>query len=126
MWQDYIEPGDELDPASPMKRSSRTFTDGDNETDFEEAGTLPETTLTSNLGLDIVVVVTKVMITLWFDFLRKCWHFKRLVYKDFKILSVTRYVDSDISESTELIFIKHKLKFVTALHKNVLYFRLIL
>ncbi|RZC37623.1 cytoplasmic dynein 1 light intermediate chain 1 [Asbolus verrucosus] len=57
MWQEYVEPGDELDPASPMKRSSRTF--GEGEDGFEDATSLPEGTLTNNLGLDIVVVVTK-------------------------------------------------------------------
>ncbi|XP_018562021.1 cytoplasmic dynein 1 light intermediate chain 2 isoform X2 [Anoplophora glabripennis] len=56
MWQDYVEPGDELDPASPMKRSSRNL--GEEEEDFD-GSPLPEGTLTNNLGLDIVVVVTK-------------------------------------------------------------------
>lgn len=32
MWVEYLEPGDELDPASPMKRSSRNL--GEDE-DFE-------------------------------------------------------------------------------------------
>ncbi|KAF5269240.1 hypothetical protein FQR65_LT02541 [Abscondita terminalis] len=59
MWQEYVEPGDELDPASPMKRSSRNLGDPDFDGDFEDGGPLPEGTLTSNLGLDIVVVVTK-------------------------------------------------------------------
>ncbi|XP_065164375.1 cytoplasmic dynein 1 light intermediate chain 2 isoform X2 [Atheta coriaria] len=57
MWHDYMEPGDELDPSSPMKRSSRNLGDGDE--DNEESIPLPEATLTNNLGLDIVVVVTK-------------------------------------------------------------------
>ncbi|KAJ3654107.1 hypothetical protein Zmor_013320 [Zophobas morio] len=57
MWQEYVEPGDELDPASPMKRSSRTF--GEGEDGMDDATSLPEGTLTNNLGLDIVVVVTK-------------------------------------------------------------------
>ncbi|KAH1011965.1 hypothetical protein HUJ04_001230 [Dendroctonus ponderosae] len=56
-WQEYIEPGDELEPASPMKRSSRNLGDEDNED--VDLSTLSEGTLTSNLGLDIVVVVTK-------------------------------------------------------------------
>lgn len=60
MWQEYIEPGDELDPASPMKRSSRNLGDGDLDGDSEDGGPLPEGALTNNLGLDIVVVVTKV------------------------------------------------------------------
>ncbi|CAH1967515.1 unnamed protein product [Acanthoscelides obtectus] len=55
-WLEYVEPGDELDPASPMKRSSRNL--GDEETDFE-GSPMPEGTLTNNLGLEIVVVVTK-------------------------------------------------------------------
>lgn len=60
MWQEYVEPGDELDPASPMKRSSRNLGDGDLDGDAEDGGPLPEGALTNNLGLDIVVVVTKV------------------------------------------------------------------
>lgn len=58
VWQEYVEPGDELDPASPMKRSSRNF--GEGEDALDEHTSLPEGTLTNNLGLDIVVVVTKV------------------------------------------------------------------
>ncbi|XP_033229242.1 cytoplasmic dynein 1 light intermediate chain 1 isoform X2 [Belonocnema kinseyi] len=53
-WQEYAEPGDELDPGSPMRRTSRNL---------DEEGTenlpLPEGVLTTNLGLDIVVVITK-------------------------------------------------------------------
>lgn len=59
MWQEYVEPGDELDPASPMKRSSRNLGD-DGDGDLEDGAPLPDGTLTTNLGLDIVVVVTKV------------------------------------------------------------------
>lgn len=58
MWQEYVEPGDELDPASPMKRSSRNLGDSADDEDIENAP-LPENTLTNNLGLDLVVVVTK-------------------------------------------------------------------
>lgn len=58
-WQEYVEPGDELDPASPMKRSSRNLGDGDFDGEFEDGVPLPDGTLTSNVGLDIVVVVTK-------------------------------------------------------------------
>lgn len=60
MWQEYIEPGDELDQSSPMKKSSRNLGDGDADGDLEDGAPLPEGTLTNNLGLDIVVVVTKV------------------------------------------------------------------
>lgn len=62
MWQEYVEPGDELDPASPMKRSSRNLGEGDIDGDTEDGGPLPEGALINNLGLDIVVVVTKVRI----------------------------------------------------------------
>ncbi|CAG9854437.1 unnamed protein product [Phyllotreta striolata] len=55
-WLDYVEPGDELDPSSPMKRSSRNL--GDDDEGFD-GSMLPEGTLTNILGLDIVVVVTK-------------------------------------------------------------------
>ncbi|XP_060532723.1 cytoplasmic dynein 1 light intermediate chain 2 [Cylas formicarius] len=56
-WLEYVEPGDELDPASPMKRSSRNLGDADDEE--YDTSQLPESTLTNNLGLSIVVVVTK-------------------------------------------------------------------
>lgn len=49
-----------MDPSSPMKRSSRNLGDGDLDGEADEGMPLPEGTLTSNLGLDIVVVVTKV------------------------------------------------------------------
>ncbi|XP_076254743.1 dynein light intermediate chain [Rhynchophorus ferrugineus] len=55
-WLEYVEPGDELDPASPMKRSSRNL--GDEDEDYDSTS-LPEGTLTTYLGLDVVVVVTK-------------------------------------------------------------------
>lgn len=56
-WLEYIEPGDELEPASPMKRSSRNL--GEDDTEELDSSALPESTLTTNLGLDVVVVVTK-------------------------------------------------------------------
>lgn len=62
-WQEYTEPGDELDPSSPLKRTSKNFGDStENDGEFGEDGgvPLPEGVLTNNLGLDIVVVVTKV------------------------------------------------------------------
>ena len=56
-WQEYVEPGDELESAQ-LRRTSRHI-------ESEEEGMdhllpLPEGVLTRNLGLDIVVVVTKV------------------------------------------------------------------
>lgn len=39
MWLDYAEPGDELDPASPMKRSSRNLGDDD---EVFDGSVLPE------------------------------------------------------------------------------------
>lgn len=56
LWQDYVEPGDELEAGSPMKRSSRNL-------DGEEEPVLPlaENVLSRNLGLHVIVVVTKVM-----------------------------------------------------------------
>lgn len=60
LWQEYIEPGDELDPSSPMNRSSRNLGDSINQDgDLDDGLPLPEGTLMNNLGLDIVVVVTK-------------------------------------------------------------------
>lgn len=54
-WQNYCESGDELDPVSPMKRTHRMSS-----VDDEDLLPLPENALTTNLGLDLVVVVTKV------------------------------------------------------------------
>ncbi|XP_043276404.1 cytoplasmic dynein 1 light intermediate chain 1 isoform X2 [Venturia canescens] len=53
-WQDYTEPGDELDPGSPLRRTSRNLDD-----DTNGSLPLPEGVLTTNLGLDVVVVITK-------------------------------------------------------------------
>lgn len=55
-WQNYCESGDELDPSSPMKRTNRLSSVDD---DLDATLPLPEECLTMNLGLDIVVVVTK-------------------------------------------------------------------
>ncbi|XP_017875977.2 cytoplasmic dynein 1 light intermediate chain 1-like, partial [Ceratina calcarata] len=51
---EYTEPGDELDPGNPLRRTSRNLDD-------ETMDTLPllEGIVTTNLGLDIVVVITK-------------------------------------------------------------------
>jgi hypothetical protein len=60
-WQDYVEPGDELEQGSPMRRTSRNL-------DEEGGEILPlgDGVLTRNLGLDVVVVVTKVRHTLFY------------------------------------------------------------
>ena len=55
-WQSYVEPGDEMESGSPTKRISRNL-DADS---TEELLPLPENTLSRNLGLDLIVVVTKV------------------------------------------------------------------
>ncbi|XP_065352686.1 cytoplasmic dynein 1 light intermediate chain 2 isoform X3 [Cloeon dipterum] len=54
-WQEYMEPGDELEASSPMRHSTRTLEDDL----LDEELPLGEGTLTRNLGLDMVVVVTK-------------------------------------------------------------------
>lgn len=67
LWQTYCETLDDLDSTSPMKRSTVVGGGGVGELnrlssvdDVEvEHLPLPEGTLASNLGLDIVVVVTK-------------------------------------------------------------------
>lgn len=56
-WQSYVEPGDEVETGSPTKRISRTL--DPNDLDPEELVPLPEGTLSRNLGLDLIVVVTK-------------------------------------------------------------------
>lgn len=54
-----MEPGDEAEASSPTKRISRNMESSlvENEEDLLP---LPEDTLTRNLGLDLIVVVTKV------------------------------------------------------------------
>ncbi|XP_035919623.1 cytoplasmic dynein 1 light intermediate chain 2 [Anopheles stephensi] len=54
-WQNYCETIDDLDPGSPIKRTNR-LPSVDDELDTLP---LPEGVLTTNLGLDVVVVVTK-------------------------------------------------------------------
>lgn len=64
-WQNYSEAVDDMDPGSPIKRTVRLPSIED------ELDTLPlpEGVLTTNLGLDIVVVITKV--SFFFKFLLK-------------------------------------------------------
>lgn len=58
-WQSYIEPGDEVDTGSPTKRISRNLSELHNDIDPDELLPLAEGTLSRNLGLDLIVVVTK-------------------------------------------------------------------
>jgi len=72
-WVQYIEPGDEQELPSPTKKSRGVNgTNGGNGEPEEELELepLPEGTLTRNLGLDLIVVVTKTdyMIELEKDF----------------------------------------------------------
>lgn len=55
-WQNYCEAGDELDANSPMNKRAARLSSVEDETMLP----LPDDVLTRNLGLDIVVVVTKV------------------------------------------------------------------
>lgn len=55
VWQSYCDTIDELDPGSPIKRTNRLSSVDDD----LDALPLPEGVLTTNLGLDVVVVVTK-------------------------------------------------------------------
>lgn len=66
-WQSYCEPGDELDPGSPVKRLPKRDMSRSSISDLDDADdTLTEGALLTNLGLEIVVVVTKTdyMVTL--------------------------------------------------------------
>jgi len=76
-WQTYTEPGDDvMEASSPTKRTSRTLIDSANGHQ-EELEPLAEGTLARNLGLDLVVVVTKTdyMADLEKDFDYKDEHF---------------------------------------------------
>lgn len=58
-WQDYIEPGDEQELASsPTKKGRGGLVMGEGEAE-PELDPLPEGTLARNLGLDLIVVVSK-------------------------------------------------------------------
>lgn len=59
-WQNYCETGDDLDANSPMNKRTARLSSIEDETMLP----LPDEVLTKNLGLDIVVVVTKVILTL--------------------------------------------------------------
>jgi len=60
-WVQYIEPGDEQELASPTKkgRGGINGVSGGEPEEELELEPLPEGTLTRNLGLDLIVVVTK-------------------------------------------------------------------
>ncbi|XP_054283012.1 cytoplasmic dynein 1 light intermediate chain 2 isoform X2 [Macrosteles quadrilineatus] len=55
-WQEYVEHGEDLELDSQLRRTSRNF---DDENGQNELLPLGEGVLTRNLGLDVVVVVTK-------------------------------------------------------------------
>lgn len=55
-WQSYCEIGDDLDPGSPVKRTPLR----NSSIDDDDLMPITDGALLSNLGLDIVVVVTKV------------------------------------------------------------------
>lgn len=55
-WQNYCETGDDLDPNSPMSKPALRLPS----VDEDDVLPLPDEVLTRNLGLDIVVVVSKV------------------------------------------------------------------
>lgn len=62
-WQEYIEHGEDLEIDSALRRTSRNT---DEEHNYRnESFPLGEGVLTRNLGLDIVVVVTKVSPLIW-------------------------------------------------------------
>ncbi|XP_037287432.2 dynein light intermediate chain [Rhipicephalus microplus] len=76
-FQDYIEPGDEIEGvSSPLRRTSATIGGEDGDASSAAAHALPllgEETLVNNLGLDVVVVVTK---TDYMSTLEKNYDFK--------------------------------------------------
>lgn len=80
-WQDYTEPGDDLDPGSPLRRTSRNLDE-----DGIDNLPLPDGVLTTNLGLDIVVVVTK---TDYMSTLEKDFDYRYLQYSFLLIISVS-------------------------------------
>lgn len=70
-FQDYIEPGDEIEGvSSPLRRTSVTVGD---DSAVDSGLPLGDDTLTSNLGLDVIVVITK---TDYMSTLEKNYDFK--------------------------------------------------
>lgn len=63
-WQNYCETGDDLDPNSPMSKPALRLPS----IDEDDVLPLPDEVLTRNLGLDIVVVVSKVCIPIAHSF----------------------------------------------------------
>lgn len=59
-WQDYIEPGDELEAAANAQLRRSGAISGSSVEEEMPSLPLPEDVLTVNLGIDIIVVVTKV------------------------------------------------------------------
>lgn len=55
-WQNYCETGDDFDANSPINKRTNRLSSIEDETMLP----LPDEVLTKNLGLDTVVVVTKV------------------------------------------------------------------
>jgi dynein light intermediate chain 1 len=74
LWQTYCETADELDPGSPLKSRTNRLSSVEDDLDLMP---LPEGCLTTNHGLDIVVVITKTdyMITLEKEFDYREEHF---------------------------------------------------
>lgn len=69
-FQDYIEPGDEIEGMSPPLRRPSTTPGEDGGISLDVALPLGEDTLTNNLGLDVVVVITKARLTTQSSFLQ--------------------------------------------------------
>jgi dynein light intermediate chain 1, cytosolic len=126
-WQNYCESGDDLDPGSPMKRTNRLSSVEDD----LDLLPLPENCLSTNLGLNIVVVVTKTdyMVTLekeldyrdeHFDFMQQwirrfCLQYGASLFytsvkedKNCKLIEV--YVDWNWNFSKLFMFSNQKLK----------------
>lgn len=60
-WQNYCETGDDLDANSSISKRAARLSSIEDETMLP----LPDEVLTKNLGLDIVVVVTKVRLRIF-------------------------------------------------------------
>lgn len=97
-WQSYCEVGDDLDPGSPVKRTMRN-----NSIDDDDLLPLTEGALLTNLGLDIVVVVTKVI-------LEKTFITK--FYINFYYIVNINYVEVEIKYIYHFTYIYCLLKFI--------------
>ncbi|KAI1285308.1 Cytoplasmic dynein 1 light intermediate chain 2 [Halotydeus destructor] len=109
-YQEYISPGDEIDVlvTSPVKPRSESMTESIAESLSREP--LPDNVLTSNLGLDVIVVITKTdfMSTLEkeYDFKEEAFDFIQQAIRKFCLRygASLFYVSAKVNKNCDLLY----------------------